>query len=193
MILSTLEYHQYLEADRIALKRSAKKPKLFGDEVWKFQRSLRALEYSINCRRGPLGKLIQLFHRYRFHHLSLRCGFSIPPNVFGPGLAITHRGTIVVHSRAIIGAGCRINACVNIGASGGEKDAVPVLGNNIYIGPGAKIFGKIRLADGIAIGANAVVNRSFDEPGITIAGVPARQINVEGSARMIKSRSVIAA
>jgi serine O-acetyltransferase len=68
-----------------------------------------------------------------------------------------------------------------------------VLGNNIYIGPGAKIFGKIRLADGIAIGANAVVNRSFDEPGITIAGVPARQINVEGSARMIKSRSVIAA
>ncbi len=55
------------------------------------------------------------------------------------------------------------------------------IGNNVYIGPGARIFGDIEIADGIAIGANAVVNRSFLEPGITIAGVPARKISDKGS------------
>lgn len=38
---------------------------------------------------------------------------------------------------------------------------VPVLGDNVYIGPGAKIFGKVQIADGCKVGANAVVNKSF--------------------------------
>lgn len=44
----------------------------------------------------------------------------------------------------------------------------------MYIGPGAKIFGKIKIADGIKIGANAVVNKSFLSAGKTIVGVPAK-------------------
>ena len=51
-----------------------------------------------------------------------------------------------------------------------------MIGDNVYIGPGAKIFGDIRIADGIATGANCVVNRSFDEPGTSIAGLPSRKI-----------------
>lgn len=55
-----------------------------------------------------------------------------------------------------------------------------IIGKHVYIGPGAKIFGDIYIADDIAIGANAVVNKSFTTPGITVAGVPAKIISDKG-------------
>ncbi len=64
---------------------------------------------------------------------------------------------------------------VNIGASGGGN-AAPRIGNNVYIGPGAVLYGDIEIADDCYVGANAVVNRSFTDPGTVIAGVPARAI-----------------
>ena len=176
MIRSKKDYIEYLEADRLALGRKGNCPPFFGDEVWKFQRSLRALEYYTNCK-SSLARLIHPFIKYRYHSLALKCNFSIPPNVFGPGLSIAHRGTIVVNGKARVGKNCRINASTNIGASGGVSDSVPTIGDNVYIGPGAKIFGKIEIADNIAIGANAVVCHSFTDPNITIAGVPAKKIS----------------
>ena len=71
---------------------------------------------------------------------------------------------------------------MNIGAEAGESTAEnPIIGNNVYIGPGAKIYGNIRIADNIAIGANSVVNRSFETPNITLAGVPAKEVSKNGS------------
>ena len=62
-------------------------------------------------------------------------------------------------------------------ASGAKHfiDDAPTIGNNVEIGFGAVIIGKI-IADGIKIGANSVVTKSFLEPNITIAGVPAKKI-----------------
>jgi serine O-acetyltransferase len=54
------------------------------------------------------------------------------------------------------------------------------------------LFGPIRIADGIAIGANSVVNRSFEEPGITIAGAPARKVSDRGSDGLIVRGTEIA-
>ena len=108
------------------------------------------------------------------------CGYSIPPNVFGKGLSIAHRGTIVVNSHSIIGDNCRIHACVNIGTVPGVSFAAPIIGNDVYIAPGVKIYGKIVIASGIIIGANAVVNKSFDEENICIAGIPAQKISDKG-------------
>jgi serine O-acetyltransferase len=68
-----------------------------------------------------------------------------------------------------------MHACVNIGASGGSSKA-PQLGNSIYIGPGAKIYGDITIPNNTAIGANAVVNKSFDKENTALAGVPAKVI-----------------
>ena len=108
-------------------------------------------------------------------------GFTIPLNVFGPGLSIAHSGTIVINESCRIGKNCRIHTCVNIGTKAGFSDQSPKIGDNVYIGPGAKIFGLIEIADNIAIGANSVVNKSFFEPGISIAGVPAKKISENGS------------
>lgn len=142
---------------------------------------LRKLEYIHNCKKSLFYRLYYIALRWRFESLSERLGFSIPINVFGPGLAIAHYGTIVVNGAARVGCNCRINACVNIGTKAGFDDKAPILGNNICIGPGAKIFGPIEIADDIAIGANSVVNKSFKEKGITIAGVPARKVSCKGS------------
>ena len=185
MIQSKEDYKFYLESDRIALSKKNKKPRIIGDEIWIFQRLLRKREYYKNCKKSVIFKPHYYYMWFKFHIISILLGFSIPPNVFGPGLSIGHRGTIVVNGNSKVGANCRIHVCVNIGTKAGYSDVAPILGDNIYIGPGAKLFGLIYIADGIAIGANSVVDKSFEEENITIAGVPARKISSKGSDNLV--------
>ena len=187
MIESRKDYRFYLERDRLALAQQRRKPRLFSDEVWKFERLLRKLEYYTNCRKSRFWKPALLLLKLRFRRLSIRLGFDIPCNVFGPGLSIAHYGTIIVNGAARIGENCRIHAGVNIGTKAGHTFLAPKIGDNVYIGPGVKIFGPIQIASGIAIGANSVVNKSFQEPNISIAGVPARKISDKGSEGLIAS------
>lgn len=180
MIKAKQDYLHYLEADRIALNRTANwnskiREFLYPDYIWSFQKTLRKLEYYQNCRTDSIGKLYYLILKIRFRKKSVRLGFSIPVNVFGPGLAIVHYGTIVVHPKAKVGRNCRIHPCSNIGESGGNSGA-PQLGDNVYIGPGAKIYGNITIGNNIAIGANSSVNKSFLEDNIVIVGSPAKKI-----------------
>jgi serine acetyltransferase len=51
----------------------------------------------------------------------------------------------------------------------------------VCIGPGARVLGDITTADGIVIGANSVVTKSFCKNNITIAGAPARKISNRGT------------
>ena len=186
MIASRQDFLEYREADRVALRREYSSQMMF-DEVWKFQRLLRRVEYHLNCHKhaGLFGKLRYKFWSIRFHRQSIRCGFDIPPNVFGPGLSIAHRGTIVVHPDARVGSNCRIHVDVVIGTRPGPDDLVPTLGENVYIGPGAKLFGDITIGDNTAIGANSVVNSSFPEGHCTIAGAPARKVSDTPSTEFI--------
>lgn len=181
MIKSKADYYNYLEQDKKAL---VKEPKSFEDRIigylspnpnYTFQKRLRKLEYYTNCKNKGIYKLYVIYLRYKFKKISIKLGFSIPLNVFGPGLSIVHYGTIVVNNRARIGKNCRIHACVNIGASGGQK-AAPQIGDNVYIAPGAKIFGDIKIPNNTAIGANAVVNKSFEEENKVLGGIPAKVI-----------------
>jgi serine O-acetyltransferase len=184
MIRSKKDYIYYLEADKIALGKKRKKPMLF-DEVWIFQRLLRKIEYYKNCKKFVFYRPYYYYLYLKFHLLSRFLGFQIEPNVFGPGLSISHPGTIVINGSARVGANCRIHVCTVIGTKAGCKDLAPKIGNNVYIGPGVKIFGDIEIADGIAIGANSVVNKSFTEPNIGIAGIPAKKINDRGSEKLV--------
>jgi len=182
MITSYKEYLQYLEADRISLNRTESLKELLFDDVWKFQRLMRRLEYLTNCKKNIiLRKLVA----YRYMNLGRRLGFTIPINVFGPGLSIAHAGTIVVNAGARIGANCRLHVCVNIGTEAGKSNEAPNIGDNCYIAPGAKIFGKINLGHNMVIGANAVVNKSFPEGNVTIGGVPAKVISKKTSTGLL--------
>lgn len=127
-----------------------------------------------------LGGVIYLYWAIKFRIYSLLCGFEIPANCFGKGLSIAHKGPIIVNSHARIGQNCRIHVCVNIGTSPEADNLAPIIGNNCYVGPGAKIWGKIFIGDNTVIGANAAVGKSFQEGNCCIAGVPARIISNKG-------------
>lgn len=127
-----------------------------------------------------IGKILGGFYRFKKSKLGFYTGFSIPINVCDKGLCIAHVGPIIINEQTKIGKNCRIHVGVNIGADARIGTNAPEIGNNVYIGPGAKIFGKVVIADNIAIGANAVVNKSFLEKNISIAGIPAKQINNSG-------------
>lgn len=191
MIQSKEDYLFYCEADRVALNIKSIFPQIFIHEVWRFERRLRKVEYYKNCRNSLIYKPYYLYLYLRFRRLSVKMGFHIPLNVFGPGLSIAHPGTLIVNEGAQVGENCRIHNCVHIGTQAGYMDAAPKIGNNVFIGPGVVLFGDIEVADDIAIGANAVVNKSFTEKGITIAGVPARKVSDKGFNRCYKKSTEI--
>lgn len=55
----------------------------------------------------------------------------------------------------------------------------PKLGNNVNIGPGAKVFGDITIGDDVFIAANAVVTKSIPN-NVIVGGVPAKIIRNKG-------------
>jgi serine O-acetyltransferase len=192
-IQSKQDYIFYLEADEVSLfipegSLERLRERMFN-QIWKFQRILRKTEYYTNCRKTVFWKPLILLMQYRLSRYGFKLGYEIPPNVFGPGLSIAHQGSIIVNRYAVIGENCRINNGVTIGTQAGYNDRCPTIGNNVFIGPGAQIFGSITIGDDIAIGANAVVTKSFPEGGISIAGVPAKKISDKGS-RKLHVRSV---
>ena len=180
MIDSKKSYEYYLEADRIALGKKRKEGFMvslfFPDKVYQFQRYLRKLEYLTNCKKGLYWKLVRLSCYRRFKNLSEKLGFSIPLNSCGPGLSIAHIGPIVINEGARIGANCRIHVCVNIGTAAGHKHLAPLIGDNVYIAPGVKMYGDIRIANGVALSANSVVNKSFENEHMVVGGIPAKEI-----------------
>ena len=89
---------------------------------------------------------------------------------FGPGLVLVHSQGIVINTNVKGGQNVVIEHQVTIGA---EKGLVPVLGDNVFIGAGAKIIGGVRIGNGARIGANAVVLADVPD-GATAVGVPAR-------------------
>ena len=191
MIRSKADLKQYLLADKRALDKHTRRPRFKHDIIWSYQILLRKCEYYVNCRRGFLGKIYGKLLKMRFISLSQKLGFSLPFNVFDKGLSIAHYGALVVNSNAVVGENCRIHEGVTIGVSGdsywGYQDGeAPKIGNNVFIATGAKIIGNVRIADGVAIGANAVVVKDIDEPNTTWAGVPAKKVSDKGSEQYIK-------
>lgn len=172
MIESKSDYLYFLKKDKESLKLGGIKNYLFND-IWRFQRILRKHEYYANKN-----SLLKYWYAYKHKKIGRILGFTIPINTCGAGLSIAHIGTIVINGNARIGENCRIHVCVNIGAAAQNSDAVPVIGDNCYIGPGAKLYGGITLGDNLAIGANSVVNKSFAGNCI-IAGCPAKIISQE--------------
>jgi len=129
-------------------------------------------------RFGLRQLMVVMLYRY-----SVRYGIEISAGTrMGAGLYMGHFGGIHVNRGAVIGNNCNIQQGVTLGkANRGTRAGSPVIGNNVFIGAGAKIIGRILVGDGAAIGANAVVTKDVP-PGAAVAGVPARVISDKGSA-----------
>ncbi|QDH79297.1 serine acetyltransferase [Echinicola soli] len=178
MIKTKNDYNDYIKQDALSMgiKINSVKNRLvakLSNPRWKFIVTLRKCEYHKNNKNKPLSKILYGYYFYKYKTLGVKLGFTIPANVCSKGLSLPHYGTIIISKNATIGENCRIHACVNIGASAGSPEA-PKIGKNVYIGPGAKLFGDIQIGDSCTIGANAVVNKSFTDQNCVIGGIPAK-------------------
>lgn len=193
MIKSKDDLRYYLEADRIALGIPKKKLTIkslfvslvFPDLRWEYQKTLRKLEYYHNCTSGLKNILRKFMLTYKYRQIGNRLLITIFPNTCGPGLSIAHHGPIMINKGTEIGCNCRIHIGINIGTRAGYEALSANIGNNVYIGPGVKISGPIKIPSNTAIGANSVVTKSFEKEGTTIAGVPAKVIKTGTDTRQI--------
>ena len=166
-----------LTQDAAASYRNSIKAHGLRDDIWKCQRTMRFAEYCASrAKQNPLFKPAAILSRQRFARLSVKLGFSFPYRNIGPGFSIAHYGLLVINGNTVIGKNCRVQEGVCIGSTNGS-DCAPRIGNNVFIGSGAKIIGDIEIADDVAIGAGAVVVKSITEPGTTWTGVPARKVS----------------
>ena len=90
-------------------------------------------------------------------------GVEISPSAeIGPGLRISHGVGIVIGGYARIGTGAMLLHQVTLGSpSEGRIGEMPTLGDNVFVGAGAKLIGRIEIGDGVLIGPNCVVTRDI--------------------------------
>lgn len=102
----------------------------------------------------------------------------------GPGLHISHFGGITISPLATIGRHCNLSQSITIGVAGhGEREGAPVIGDDVYIAPGARVFGKIRIGNNVKIGANAVVYRDIPENAVVALDPGFQVLNYRGNRR----------
>ncbi len=133
-------------------------------------RLMRALR---RCHLGPLAAIV--------YKLNAFCTGAVIGRgaQFGPGLVVLHSVGLVVNKSVSGGANVILEGSVTIGA---EKDRSPVLGENVFVGAGARIIGGVSVGSGARIGANAVVVDDVPD-GATAVGVPARVVRTRGEDR----------
>ena len=90
------------------------------------------------------------------------------------GLCIIHKGPITINYHAKIGKYFRIHPMTTIGKSIGNDNSSPTIGNDVWIGPVARIIGNIKIENNVVVGTNSVVNKNFPS-NVTIAGIPAKK------------------
>ena len=114
------------------------------------------------------------FFAYMFSEVVMEMCLD-PQAKIGGGLYMSHIGGVHINPQAIVGRNCDIAHRVTIGASAMGRQGAPVLGDNVYIGTGASLVGKIKIGSGAKIAANTLVITNVPE-GATVMGVPGRII-----------------
>ncbi|MEZ4593163.1 MAG: serine acetyltransferase [Chloroflexota bacterium] len=123
----------------------------------------------LKWKRIPLLPGVIQRYLYRFFGLEIIVGAQI-----GGGLYIAHPiGTVIAAEK--MGENCSIIASVTIGMR--NEWAFPKIGDNVFIGAGARVLGDIYVGDDAVIGANAVVIKDVPK-GATVVGIPAKVVRL---------------
>jgi thymidylate kinase len=137
------------------------------------QRTARRLGLPLETANNPPAtKLLLFFCRRNVPIVSrlVRVLFNsdiycrLPPDVHMP-----YPYGVVIHPQAVIGRRVTIMQQVMLGGRDLAENIAPVIGDDVYIGAGARVLGDVRIGQGVVIGANAVVTRDIP-PGVTVVG-----------------------
>lgn len=188
MIKNFKEYKEFIKSDlyrywagttiKIFIKSYVKVPG-FRYMFW-----LRTASYF-----WPRNKVIGVISIIIWRRLSFKFGIQIPFRTnIAKGFYIGHFSCIVVSPDAIIGKNVNISQGVTIGKTTRGKNAgAAIISDEVYIGPGAKIVGAVKIGKNVAIGANAVVTRDVPDNAV-VGGVPAKIISMDGAEGYINNK-----
>jgi serine O-acetyltransferase len=124
-------------------------------------------------RPALLRRVFSLVYKILYKLVQILTGVEFPCEVqVGRNFVIDHFGGIVVSGFARFGDNCRIRNGVVVGLARVDDPCAPTIGNDVDIGAGAKLLGRITIGDNVLIGANAVVVRDVP-PNSVAVGVPA--------------------
>jgi serine O-acetyltransferase len=128
----------------------------------------RLMQWSRRWRLMPLEMLFN-----KLNAVCCRCIIGRGAD-FGPGFVLIHSDGVVINGATVGGKNVFLEHQVTIGA---ERRQSPLLGDDVFIGAGAKIIGQVKIGHGARIGANAVV--VHDVPAdATVVGIPARVVRL---------------
>lgn len=139
--------------------------------------------YMFLLRKAAMYKrnsVLWIFFSFLKQHYSFKYGFQIPTATeIGEGFYIGHFGTIVINENAKIGKNCNIAHNVTIiQKNRGELKGSPIIGNNVWIGTGAVIVGRIKVGSNVLIAPNSFVNVDVEDHSLVV-GNPCKIIKKE--------------
>ena len=138
--------------------------------VYRFGQWTHAFKISV------ISIILRIIAFFLFKMTEILTGISIPASAkIGKGLYVGHFGSIILHSQVVIGENCSLGPGIVIGTRGLGSKGVPIIGDHVYVGTGAKILGGIRIGNHVRVGANAVVLQDIPDH-CTVVGVPGRII-----------------
>ncbi|WP_313216497.1 serine acetyltransferase [Soonwooa sp.] len=140
-----------------------------------FSPNLHYIYWFRNAQKYPKSSLIGKIYRLILRHYQIKYGFQIYAETqIGPGLYLGHWGQLVINPTAIIGRNCNIAQGVTIAQTNrGKREGVPVIGDEVWIGPNAVIVGGITIGNNVLIAPNAYVNMDVPANSVVI-GNPAQ-------------------
>ena len=115
--------------------------------------------YLYRCLRIERKSHAQVPHKKEIHP------FDMPHGLYG----------VFISKDAVIGENCVIFHQVTIGSNsieGSKHYGAPKIGNNVYIGAGAKIIGGITIGDNVNIGANCIVFSDIPSNSTVVMNAP---------------------
>jgi serine O-acetyltransferase len=130
----------------------------------------RVAHWSLNKRIPVIPTLIKFLSFFLFNSVvpaSAKIGLKTRFMYGGIGC--------VIHQHAVIGDRVCLGQGITIGRK--LKESCPVIGNDVYIGAGARILGNIKVGSNVIIGANAVVINDVPDNSI-VAGAPAKVVKI---------------
>lgn len=154
--------------------------------IWRFIAAFRKMQYwreikqteNLSKFKLVIAKILSNYYATKADAYGLQANVEIRDDIkLGRGCNIWHGGVVI---NGNVGDYCIFHGNNILGNKGATRlREIPTLGNNVDVGAGAVIIGKVTIADGCVIGANSVVVSSFTEPNTTIVGVPGRPMKTK--------------
>src|SRR5712664_555913 len=155
-------YAEYVRYGRSLMSRSMWAILLYRFGAW-----------SLHLRPAPIRWFAGKIYGVSFMLVQVLTGTVLFREVkVGEDLRLIHARNILVDPGVVIGDRCVIMHEVTLGSTLGRR-GVPRIGNDVFIGAGAKILGPVKVGDHAIIAANSLVINNVPS-GTTAIGVPAR-------------------